>query len=59
VRRCRFLYALSAGVALAAGGYTAFGATIGVLFLSAALVLGRSPSTYPRRLRIALSWARG
>ena len=41
------------------GGYAAFGATIGVLFLSAALVLGRSPSTFPRRLRIALSSARG
>jgi hypothetical protein len=29
-----------------------------VLFLSAALVLGGSLSTRPRRLRIAPSWAR-
>ena len=53
-----FAGSVAAGAALAAGGYAAFGATIGVLFLSAALVLGGSPSTRPRRLRIAPSWAR-
>ena len=38
-----FTGSLAAGAALALGGYAAFGATIGALFLSAALVLGHSP----------------
>lgn len=50
-----FAGSLAAGVALAAGGYAAFGMTIGVLFLSAAFVLGGAPSTRRRRPRIALS----
>lgn len=61
-----FTGSLAAGGALAAGGYAAFGATIGVLFLSAALVLRRPPAaadgvapTRPRRLRVALDRARG
>ena len=39
-----FMGSAAAGTALALGGYAALGATIGVLFLSAALVLGRSPA---------------
>jgi predicted MFS family arabinose efflux permease len=39
-----FTGSLAAGAALAVGGYAAFGATIGALFLSAAVVLGRSPA---------------
>jgi predicted MFS family arabinose efflux permease len=61
-----FTGSLAAGGALAAGGYAAFGATIGVLFLSAALVLGRSAAaddgvapTRPSRLRVTLDQARG
>jgi MFS transporter, DHA1 family, inner membrane transport protein len=56
-----FTGSLAAGAALAVGGYAALGATIGALFLSAALVLGRSPAhgedvvvTIPRRLRVAI-----
>jgi predicted MFS family arabinose efflux permease len=55
-----FTGSFAAGGALAAGGYGALGGTIGVLFLSAALVLGRSPTgdeaapARPRRLRVAL-----
>jgi hypothetical protein len=54
-----FTGSLAAGAALALGGYPALGATIGAFFLSAALVLGRSPSPgdrvvvpLPRRLRV-------
>ena len=61
-----FTGSLAAGGALAAGGYAAFGATIGVLFLSAALVLGCSATagdevapTRSSRLLIALDRARG
>lgn len=38
-----FTGSLAAGAALSQGGYAALGAMMGVLFLSAALVLGRSP----------------
>jgi predicted MFS family arabinose efflux permease len=38
-----FTGSLAAGAALALDGYAAFGATIGVIFLSAALVLGHAP----------------
>ena len=34
----------AAGAALAWGGYAAFGATVGTIFLAAALVLGRAPA---------------
>jgi predicted MFS family arabinose efflux permease len=40
-----FTGSLAAGAALAWGGYAAFGATTGILFLSAALVL-RGPRTH-------------
>ena len=60
-----FTGSLAAGAALAVGGYAAFGATIGALFLSAALVLAHSPAhgdhvvvTLPGRLRVALYRAR-
>ena len=56
-----FTGSLAAGAALALGGYAALGATIGALFLSAALVLGRSPAhgdgvvvPLPRPLRVRL-----
>jgi predicted MFS family arabinose efflux permease len=60
-----FTGSVVAGGALAAGGYAALGMTIGVLFLTAALVLGRSPAgddvapTLSRRLRVALGRAPG
>lgn len=58
-----FTGSLAAGAALALGGYATFGATIGALFLSAALVLGRSPVpgddvVAPPRLQAALSRGR-
>ena len=60
-----FLGSLAAGTALALGGYAAFGATIGALFLSAAPMLGRSPArakddaaTARHRLQVALNRAR-
>jgi predicted MFS family arabinose efflux permease len=40
-----FTGSFAAGAALALGGYTAFGATSGLLFLAAALVLRRSPAS--------------
>jgi len=54
-----FTGSFTAGAALAVGGYGAFGATIGALFLAAALVLGRAATgdersrTAPARLRLA------
>jgi DHA1 family inner membrane transport protein len=39
-----FTGSLAAGAALSVGGYAALGATMGALFLAAALVLGRSPA---------------
>lgn len=59
-----FTGSFAAGAALALGGYAAFGATIGALFLSAALVLGHSPvpgdadAPHPRRLRFTPHRAR-
>jgi predicted MFS family arabinose efflux permease len=56
-----FTGSFAAGAALALGGHAAFVGMIGALFLSGALVLGRSHSdcenvapTLPRRLRVAL-----
>ena len=56
-----FTGSFAAGAALAMGGYLAFGATIGGLFVSSSIVLRRSPARgddvaaqLPRRLRVVL-----
>jgi DHA1 family inner membrane transport protein len=60
-----FVGSFAAGAALALGGYTALGATVGALFLSAALLLGWSPAhrsvanALTSRSRLALYRARG
>jgi DHA1 family inner membrane transport protein len=59
-----FTGSFAAGAALALGGFAAFGATIGALFLSTALVLGRSlggddaAAALPRLQRVALDRGR-
>ena len=56
-----FTGSFAAGAALGMGGYPAFGATIGALFVSSGIVLRHSPARgddvaapRPRRLRVAL-----
>jgi len=56
-----FTGSFAAGAALGTGGYPAFGATIGALFVSSSIVLRHTPARgddvaapLPRRLRVAL-----